>query len=217
MFSLALDRALVVATLVHRAQVRKGTSVPYVMHPVHVAMLLMKFGYGEPLVVAGILHDVLEDMDFADRRLAGDLDGVFPGLMALSGAENPGAAFRDALQHLFGHEVLRLVEAVSEQQNDGGPGRAWLERRKEILERLEQADRDEAILKAADALHNVSSIVEDVTIGRASLAGRLKATPEQALWYYEQVARLVRSRAAGEPIAAALDAAVARLAALIRS
>ncbi len=216
MFSPTLDHALALAALVHRAQTRKGTRVPYVMHPVHVAMLLTKYGYDEPLAVAGVLHDVLEDMDFGDRTLVADIEASFPGLAVIVGAEDPRQAFRSFLERLFGQKVLRLVEAVSERKNEGGPERPWIERRTEILERLAHAGRDEAILKAADALHNVCSIVEDLTLGRANLAGRFTATPEQTLGYYREVATRVRARADAEPIIDDLEAAVARLAELTR-
>ena len=51
-YSDALDRALIVAARAHRHQVRKGGSggagdVPYVQHPVHVAILLLKHGLDE--------------------------------------------------------------------------------------------------------------------------------------------------------------------------
>src|SRR5947208_812461 len=42
-------------------QARKGTVFPYVVHPIRVAEILDRFEYGEDVVVAGMLHDVVED------------------------------------------------------------------------------------------------------------------------------------------------------------
>lgn len=56
-------KALAFAAERHGAarQPRKGTVFPYVVHPIRVAEILDRFGYGEDVVVAGMLHDVVED------------------------------------------------------------------------------------------------------------------------------------------------------------
>jgi (p)ppGpp synthase/HD superfamily hydrolase len=56
-----IDFALEVAAKAHREQVRKDTDIPYITHPVSVGMTLQKHGYSEDLVIAGILHDTIED------------------------------------------------------------------------------------------------------------------------------------------------------------
>jgi Domain of unknown function (DUF6946)/HD domain len=50
-------------------QPRKGTGFPYVVHPIRVAEILDRFGYDEDVVVAGMLHDVVEDADVTHAEL----------------------------------------------------------------------------------------------------------------------------------------------------
>lgn len=40
---------------------RKNTNIPYITHPVAVGMILLKVGYSEVIITAGILHDTVED------------------------------------------------------------------------------------------------------------------------------------------------------------
>ncbi|MBI5187481.1 MAG: HD domain-containing protein [Nitrospirae bacterium] len=35
--------------------------IPYIVHPVSVGMMLAHYGYSEDVVIAGILHDTVED------------------------------------------------------------------------------------------------------------------------------------------------------------
>jgi (p)ppGpp synthase/HD superfamily hydrolase len=56
-----IDAALSFAAIKHDGQRRKGTPVPYIVHPVQVARLLELHGLEEEVVIAGLLHDVLED------------------------------------------------------------------------------------------------------------------------------------------------------------
>src|SRR5213080_1888393 len=56
-----IEKALMMASQAHKNQYRKKTKIPYITHPVAVGMILMKAGYGEDLVAAGILHDTVED------------------------------------------------------------------------------------------------------------------------------------------------------------
>jgi (p)ppGpp synthase/HD superfamily hydrolase len=51
-------------------QTRKGTSFPYVVHPIRVAEILDRFGYSEDTVVAGLLHDTVEDAEVRYEELA---------------------------------------------------------------------------------------------------------------------------------------------------
>lgn len=78
--------AIAFAAQAHRGQFRKGTGIPYIVHPLGVAEILITHGCVEELVVAGLLHDTVED---APVTLA------------------------DIAQR-FGARVAQLVEAVSE-------------------------------------------------------------------------------------------------------
>lgn len=56
--------ALEKARTAHAGQVRNGSGgMPYVEHPVTVAALLDQHGYGEEVLAAALLHDVIEDSD----------------------------------------------------------------------------------------------------------------------------------------------------------
>ncbi len=57
----AVFEAIEFATRAHRHQHRKGTGVPYIVHPLGVAHILIDLGCPEDLVVAGLLHDTVED------------------------------------------------------------------------------------------------------------------------------------------------------------
>lgn len=56
------DAALSFAARAHSGQMRKGTDVPYIVHPVGVMLALIEAGETEPeLLAAALLHDTVED------------------------------------------------------------------------------------------------------------------------------------------------------------
>jgi len=60
-YSLKLYDAIELAARAHHGQVRKGSEIPYLVHPLAVAGILIRANCPEHLVIAGILHDTLED------------------------------------------------------------------------------------------------------------------------------------------------------------
>ncbi len=60
-YSAKVYEAIEVAARAHHLQVRKGTEIPYLVHPLAVAGILIGAGCPEPLVIAGLLHDTIED------------------------------------------------------------------------------------------------------------------------------------------------------------
>jgi len=58
-------KAIEFAVNAHAGQCRKGTKIPYVMHPIGVGRILMKYKCPETCVIAGVLHDTIEDTSIA--------------------------------------------------------------------------------------------------------------------------------------------------------
>lgn len=54
-------KALEFAVNAHSGQFRKGTKLPYIVHPVDVMRILISHNASTDAVIAGILHDTLED------------------------------------------------------------------------------------------------------------------------------------------------------------
>lgn len=56
-----IDTAIEFAARAHSGQCRKGTRIPYIVHPLGVARILIQRGCPDHVVIAGILHDTVED------------------------------------------------------------------------------------------------------------------------------------------------------------
>lgn len=93
-FTARTERAIAVALAAHTGQTRKGDrETPYIVHPVTVALILSRYTDDEDTIIAGLLHDVLEDTEldgatidreFGPKVLAMVQDVTEPALPALS-------------------------------------------------------------------------------------------------------------------------------------
>ena len=64
MFSPLVEQALRVTVAAHEGQYRKGAEVVhYATHPLHIALMLARWGFDQEVVAAGLLHDVVEDCE----------------------------------------------------------------------------------------------------------------------------------------------------------
>ena len=56
-----LEEAICFATKCHSGQNRKGTDIPFILHPFEVMNILAGMNADNNLLIAGLLHDVSED------------------------------------------------------------------------------------------------------------------------------------------------------------
>lgn len=59
--SMMLHEAMMMAVEAHKGQVRKGTDIPYIVHPMEVLQILTAMNGDTELLIAGVLHDIVED------------------------------------------------------------------------------------------------------------------------------------------------------------
>lgn len=141
-YSDRINHAFAFAAKHHDRQVRKGTKLPYLTHPANVAVILTRYGRDEDTIIAGILHDVVEDCV---------REGYTREMLESRIAEK------------FGTEVLAIVLGVTERRlDDDGVELSWEERKSDYLERLTSAGERALWVCAADKIHNGSSLLADL-------------------------------------------------------
>ena len=68
--NLLLEKAIQFATIKHAGQLRKGTTTPYIVHPLETMILLRSMSADMNLLIAGLLHDTVEDTDTSVEEIA---------------------------------------------------------------------------------------------------------------------------------------------------
>lgn len=66
-------KAFEIANKLHDGQLRKSGE-PYIIHPIAVSKILAKFGLDNETIIAGLLHDVVEDTEYTRDQLVQDFD-----------------------------------------------------------------------------------------------------------------------------------------------
>lgn len=141
-YSDRINHAFAYAAKHHDQQVRKGTRLPYLTHPANVAVILTRYGRDEETVVAGILHDVIEDC-------------VREGWSVEKLEERIGSK--------FGNSVVNTALTVAERRiDDDGVELSIDDRNSDCLARLALATEDALWVSAAHNLHNVNSVLSDL-------------------------------------------------------
>lgn len=207
----AYDDALRLAAVVHAGQTWKGTSLPYLTHVVRVARHLEQAGAAVSVVLAGLLHDTLEDLhDSPGLRTA--LRDVDPAFDAPPGHEGLTAAVATLIDERVGVETRVLVEAVtSRSRDDGDDAGQRRARRQGQLDHLRVATDEVIRLKAADTWANVTEMTREVD-ARGVAGARLKVPVDELRWYYGEIVAIVCARLApDDALAVSLAASFERL------
>ncbi len=192
-YSDRINHAFAFAAKHHDQQVRKGTRLPYLTHPANVAIILTRYGRSEETVVAGILHDVIED-------------GVREGWTRTMLEERIGRK--------FGNSVLETVLQVSERRvDDDGVELSYDDRKDDYLSRLSLASEEALWVCAADKVHNANSILSDLrrTSFPETVWGRFSVGREGTTRWYKRVADRLREVGFNAPIVEELEAAAQEL------
>ena len=156
----SFHEALAYATHWHRDQPRKSTTLPYILHPLGVASLVLEAGGDEDLAIAGLLHDVPEDCGGEARLIE--------------------------IEEKFGSRVAEIVRACSDtlvkDREDAAP---YQERKQTHRDHLETADDGILLVTAADKLHNARAIATDLQNHGEFVWQRFTGDKSQVLWYYD--------------------------------
>jgi (p)ppGpp synthase/HD superfamily hydrolase len=73
LYSYRIEQAIRAAAILHHGQVRKGGApYPYITHPFAVASILADYTRDEDTIIAGLLHDTLEDTSYSPEELEAD-------------------------------------------------------------------------------------------------------------------------------------------------
>ena len=164
-------QAFALAEWLHGDQYRKNTDeealkIPYLTHLIDVMSLLIQVGANNDQLIAGLLHDALEDQP------------VTPD----------GQVTQMVISEMFGTRVLELVEAAT----DGSAGvprdeTTWRLRKQAHLDEMAlhmSTDPEALLVPLADKLANGQAIVNDLQHVGPIVWKRFNAQRDDVIWYY---------------------------------
>jgi GTP pyrophosphokinase len=124
----SIQKAYDIAERMHEGQKRKSGD-PYITHPLAVAAILAELGMTAPTLCAALLHDTVEDTDYA----------------------------LDELRKDFGDEVVRLVDGVTKLDKVKYGDSAQSETIRKMVVAMSR-DIRVLVIKLADRLHNMRTL-----------------------------------------------------------
>ena len=156
-----IARAFNFAYKAHKGQTRKASDIPYIIHPMEVAVILIKNKARDNVVIAGLLHDVVEDTPISLEEIRNE----------------------------FGEEIARLVDGATEplELRKEDAKTKWKRRKKHTIKLIKTADIDLKMLSCADKLANINSKIEDYEKIGEKLWGKFNAPKSEQEWYYRSM------------------------------
>ncbi len=126
-----VEKAYNLANDAHKEQRRKSGE-PYIVHPLCVAIILAKIDMDADTIVAGILHDIVEDTDMTKEGVA----------------------------EIFGNDVAYLVEGVTKLTNFSWSADKTDKQAENLRKMFIAMARDirVVVIKLADRLHNMRTL-----------------------------------------------------------
>lgn len=163
------EEALAYASCIHRSQVRKGTSVPYVSHLLAVASLTLQHGGDEDQAIAALLHDAAEDQGGEERL--------------------------EDIRRRFGAGVAVIVADCTDAWVEPKP--PWRERKEAYVAALAHKPERSLLVSLADKTHNASAIVADLRAHGGEIWSRFTGGRDGSLWYYRALTDAFLERTPG--------------------
>ena len=165
-----IEKAIVRATVLHQSQKRKISGVPYIVHPYSVAFLLAHYTDDEDVIIAGLLHDTLEDIPEYTEEM---------------------------LREEFGERACTIVKEVTEdftqaeKEDHSIRGKNWRARKEKYLASLSNDSKEALLVATADKIHNMRSALDEYRIHGDSVWEKFKRNADNLIWFYTEAARVI--------------------------
>jgi len=175
-----IKEAIHVAIRVHeldQKQKRKGKDTPYIIHPLVVGLILARISRDEDVVVAGILHDTIEDSVDTKKVTI------------------------NTLKKRFGNDVAIMVDAVTEK-NRNVP---WVERKKQIVKKVPSLSKKALLIKAADTIANCTELISDFRREGDDTFRRFNVPKEHLIEHYVEIIEAIKKTWPSHPLKSDLD------------
>lgn len=157
---------------IYQKQKRKGKDVAYITHPMTVGMILAMAGAKEDVIIAGILHDTIED-SIEEKKVDEKM-----------------------LRERFGKKVMELVSAVSEDKDCHN----WQERKRKAREKIENFKQSALLVKSADLISNVTELIDDYIVHGEETFGRFGGSKKEVIDNYLQVMQIIIKKWKANPL-----------------
>lgn len=165
-----IEKAIVRATVLHQSQKRKVSGVPYIVHPYSVAFLLAHYTDDEDVIIAGLLHDTLEDIPEYTEEM---------------------------LREEFGERACAIVKEVTEdftqaeKEDHSIRGNNWRARKEKYLANLSNDSQEALLVATADKIHNMRSALDEYRIHGDSVWEKFKRNADNLIWFYTEAASVI--------------------------
>ncbi len=179
-------KALVMSAELHADQYRKGTSIPYISHLLHVSALVWEHGGTEVQASAALLHDAVEDIG--------------------------GEALLAEIRDVFGDDVAAIVEDCSDTTSPGSK-EPWRQRKEAYISHISQAGEASLLVSVSDKVHNAESLLSDLRLIGPAVWDRFTADAEGTVWYHQSLHAVFADRLGSDhALVRRYDSAIAALA-----
>ena len=163
-----VEHAIRKASVLHDGQKRKGSgAIPYISHLFSVAVILSKYTDDEDTIIAGLLHDSIEDTEYTEK----------------------------GLKEEFGGKIAAIVFGVTEEKTKNGIKLSWKERKDDYLSLLQKSSEQTLMVAAADKIHNLQSAVNDFkSTGEIFWANRDYGKSDEQQWFFGEVLAILKKK-----------------------
>ena len=164
-----IERAIHKVAILHRDQVRKGKNkLPYTTHLFSVTAILSEYTTDENILIAGLLHDSIEDTPYTAAELEKD----------------------------FSTQVLDIVLGITTQKIKDGKKISWIESKREYIRGLEVCPEGSLYVAAADKIHNFSSVLDEYKDDGEAF--KKDFSSEDRIRFYEAIVEVIEKRLGAE-------------------
>lgn len=156
----------------HHGQVRKNEAIPYVSHLFDVAGILIDNRFSENLVIAGLLHDVMEDT----KKTEEDILALF--------SEDQG------------NEIIEIILADTETDTNA----SWKQRKQATIDLAQITDNTEGLLLiCADKIANLGSLNKALEIFGDKTWEFFNSGKDNQVWYYQTLFTILKDKLPQHP------------------
>ncbi|MDF2888300.1 MAG: metal dependent phosphohydrolase [Lacrimispora sp.] len=142
-----VEKAVAFAAKCHEGTCRKGTHIPYIVHPLETAVIVSLMTVDQELICAALLHDVIEDAGVTKSQLEEEF-GCRVTQLVMEETEDKSKSWKErksaTLKHLENtSEEIKILVLADKLSNLRTTARDYLLMGDEIWQRFNEKDKSQ--------------------------------------------------------------------------